>query len=211
MVELCELKILPESDDWPADMDDRVAQLDFGAGDSLFGSVLDQTLSTDSLDSEQLRARCVYNKEDYKLTVADSGQWASNHFTTWGRIHSVEPLDEKTASAPDVGRSGDATRSSASASNPPRPASLLANFAQLRKEGAARDAGEDAAARYVDVNENEVAMERADRWRNARPRSATLAKPRRTFADLEGTGKAPELQFLQLAHQVRRWFYLLLN
>lgn len=222
MVELCELKILPEADEWPDDMDDRVANLDFGAGDSLFGSLIDGTVSTDSLDSEQLRQRCQYKKEDYKLTIADSGQWMSGvggvagggtssatGFTTWGRIHSTEPLDEKTASAPNM-----STSPRPSTQNAQRPASLLENFAQ-------RQDTVDLGALVLDVNDNEVQRREStdgavDRWRAARPTSLvrTPNKPRRTFADLTldtatstpnnfGQKKtAPELQFLQLPHQV---------
>ncbi|CAJ0585217.1 unnamed protein product, partial [Mesorhabditis spiculigera] len=215
MVELCELKMLPDADEWPPDIDDRIANLDFGASDSLFGSLLDGTVSTDSLDSEQLRQRCQYNKEDYKLTMADSGQWASSMmvhsgkgggtggFTTWGRIHSLEPLDEKTASAPEVGATT-------------RPSSLLATFSQ-RQSTVDADFG-----LALDVNDNEVGATpggAVDRWRAARPTTLIKSpglKPRRTFADLHSTPSTsgsprtpgqqhrqpPELQFLQLPHQM---------
>ncbi|CAJ0962810.1 unnamed protein product, partial [Mesorhabditis belari] len=217
MVELCELKMLPDADEWPPDIDDRIANLDFGASDSLFGSLLDGTVSTDSLDSEQLRQRCQYNKEDYKITMADSGQWASmgqsgrNGFTTWGRIHSQEPLDErfgsKTASAPDIGMGTSRLKQ--------RPSSLLATFSQ-RQSTLDPDLG-----LVLDVNDNEVTTTpggAVDRWQAARPtahpttlaRSPAGQKPRRTFADLTPSTpnqqrihkNAPELQFLQLPHQM---------
>ncbi|KAH7726831.1 RUN domain-containing protein [Aphelenchoides avenae] len=122
MVELCELKLMSSGVEWPPDIDQHVAQLDFGSSSidqSLFASMaLDPTLiSTDSLDMDTLRMRCETNKNDYKLTFEDSGQWTTsgigttagggttspsdveveavdqanaNNFTTWGRIRSTD-------------------------------------------------------------------------------------------------------------------------
>ncbi|KIH57935.1 hypothetical protein ANCDUO_11869 [Ancylostoma duodenale] len=98
-MELCELHLLPEDDAWPSDIDTRIAQLDFGGDSALFAS---SSVSTDSLDSEQLRERCRLRTEDFQLTFADSGHWQSGQLTTWGRIRSTEPLDETTASSPFV-------------------------------------------------------------------------------------------------------------
>lgn len=36
MVELCELQMLPEEDNWPDDIDTRIANLDFGGDSVLF-------------------------------------------------------------------------------------------------------------------------------------------------------------------------------
>jgi hypothetical protein len=57
MVELYELKLMPIDADncWPPDIDQHVAQLDFGTsmmmdGQSIFGSLMvDPTVSTDSV------------------------------------------------------------------------------------------------------------------------------------------------------------------
>lgn len=138
MVELCELKLMSNGVDWPPDIDQHVAQLDFGSSSidqSLFASMaLDPTLiSTDSLDMDTLRIRCETNKNDYKLTFEDSGQWttsgigttaggyttspsdveadiATNNLTTWGRIRSTDlpPVpgfdDERCTSVPELNR-----------------------------------------------------------------------------------------------------------
>lgn len=69
MVELCELKLMDQNleSQWPADIDQHIAQLDFQRSSdedtSLFSSMaLDQVnpsiISTDSLDMEKLHARC---------------------------------------------------------------------------------------------------------------------------------------------------------
>uniref|UniRef100_A0A0K0G3U5 RUN domain-containing protein n=1 Tax=Strongyloides venezuelensis TaxID=75913 RepID=A0A0K0G3U5_STRVS len=113
MVELCELKLMHHDMEWPPDMDQHIANLAFDRStldeQSLFSSMnVDPSLiSTDSLDMEQLRARCETNKNDYKLTFEDSGQWtqsglfsspsknttgtsgsviSNNVMTTWGRL-----------------------------------------------------------------------------------------------------------------------------
>ncbi|EPB78447.1 hypothetical protein ANCCEY_02407 [Ancylostoma ceylanicum] len=196
-MELCELHLLPEDDAWPSDIDTRIAQLDFGGDSALFAS---SSVSTDSLDSEQLRERCRLRTEDFQLTFADSGHWQSGQLTTWGRIRSTEPLDETTASAPDVITRPRTTPSTTT----PRPTSLLANFVGRESQDNVN------GGRYVDVNDNEIQLEASssntqDRWRAARPATATVrsapAKPRRTFADLHKS-IAPELQFLALPHQI---------
>ncbi|KJH44596.1 RUN domain protein [Dictyocaulus viviparus] len=195
-MELCELQLYPEDDIWPSDIDTRIAQLDFGSDSALLAS---SSVSTDSLDSEQLRERCRHRTEDFQLIFADSGHWQSGQLTTWGRIRSTEPPEETTASAPNVVTRPKIT----SSSTLQRPTSLLANFV-------GRESQENG--RYVDVNDNEIEVDVTssamirDRWRAARPttnivRSRTLLKPRRTFADLHKT-IAPELQFLALPHQV---------
>ncbi|VDN82755.1 unnamed protein product [Brugia pahangi] len=67
MVELCELKLVDQNleSQWPADIDQHIAQLDFQRSTddediSLFSSMaLDPSIiSTDSLDIEKLHARC---------------------------------------------------------------------------------------------------------------------------------------------------------
>lgn len=87
MVELCELKLMNNRmEGWlSSDIDQHVAQLDFDNSASIeqslmFASImLDPSviLSTDSLDMETLRRRCENNKNDYKLTFEDSGQWTT--------------------------------------------------------------------------------------------------------------------------------------
>ncbi|VDO51322.1 unnamed protein product [Haemonchus placei] len=202
-MELCELQLYPEDDTWPSDIDTRIAQLDFGGDSALFAS---SSVSTDSLDSEQLRERCRHRTEDFQLTFADSGHWQSGQLTTWGRIRSTEPLDETTASAPNVVTRPPTTPSTTTSNQ--RPTSLLANF------------NGGGVGRYVDVNDNEIQLEATsastsqDRWRAARPaassaptsgggfvRTSAPAKPRRTFADLHKS-IAPELRFLALPHQI---------
>lgn len=103
MIELCELKLLEnQMNYWSPDIDQHVAELDFENSammidQSLFGSTVeclspDQSkevesdnatavapsvvISTDSLDMELIRD-CVNNKNDYKLTFEDSGQWTT--------------------------------------------------------------------------------------------------------------------------------------
>lgn len=140
-----------------------MAQLEFAVGDSVLFESFDPSLSTDSLDSNELRERCQVRKDDFQLAFADSGHWQSGinaNLTTWGRIRTVEAFDEKTASAPEVqlgGHSeGSPARKSASSynnrnsepnHNATRTTSLLANFV---------DRNSDISARYVDVNDNEV-------------------------------------------------------
>ncbi|CAI5440000.1 unnamed protein product [Caenorhabditis angaria] len=106
MVELCELHIIPDDDQWPDDIDSRIAALNFGGDSVLFESFIDpSTVSTDSLDSEKFRELSQVKKDDFQLAFADSGHWQSGiheTLTTWGRIRSSEPLDERTASAPNV-------------------------------------------------------------------------------------------------------------
>uniref|UniRef100_A0A915DN54 RUN domain-containing protein n=1 Tax=Ditylenchus dipsaci TaxID=166011 RepID=A0A915DN54_9BILA len=89
MVELCELKLMSNGVDcWPPDIDQHVAQLDFGdhsttslnGQSSIFASMaLDPSvISTDSMDMSAFRLRCENNKNDYKLTnFEDSGQWTT--------------------------------------------------------------------------------------------------------------------------------------
>ncbi|CAD6184746.1 unnamed protein product [Caenorhabditis auriculariae] len=202
MVELCELRMLPDGDDWPADIDSRIAALNFG-GDSVLFESFDPSVSTDSLDSQQLRERCQPRKDDFQLAFADSGHWQSGvvigeqpptspgSLTTWGRIRtSTEPpFDERTASEPDMTRRA--------TSNSLRPNSLIANFV--------------GDTRFVDVNDNEIngvltttetAAIRKDRWRRSTARSSVTATARRTFADLNATKMAPELEFLALHHEM---------
>ncbi|CEF64467.1 RUN domain-containing protein [Strongyloides ratti] len=120
MVELCELKLMHHDMEWPPDMDQHIANLAFERStldeQSLFSSMnVDPSLiSTDSLDMEQLRARCETNKNDYKLTFEDSGQWtqsglfsspsknttgtsgstnSNNVMTTWGRLRDPNEDD----------------------------------------------------------------------------------------------------------------------
>ncbi|KAF8368754.1 unc-14 [Pristionchus pacificus] len=201
MVEL--VGVMSGVDEWPSDMDARVAALDFadsiisidGVSCSSFEpsvSTYDPSLSTDSLDSEQLRQRCEHKTDDYKLTFADSGQWTtSTHLTTWGRIQYNKPLDDKIVSAPDV------TVPSSSPSFPHRPSSLLIDFV-----------GRHSADinRYVDVNENDIEERRNsqstknERWKCPNRMKTSSHRMKRTFADLE---EAPELNFLQLPHQTR--------
>lgn len=103
MVELYELKLMStETKCWPPDLDEHVAQLDFGAsimddgdGQSVLASIMadPSIISTDSLDMDILRARCENNKNnDYKLTFEDSGQWTTSgiggSFTTTNTTES---------------------------------------------------------------------------------------------------------------------------
>uniref|UniRef100_A0A8R1HXZ4 RUN domain-containing protein n=1 Tax=Caenorhabditis japonica TaxID=281687 RepID=A0A8R1HXZ4_CAEJA len=205
MVELCELHMMPEEDQWPEDIDSRIAALNFCGEDSMLFESIDPSVSTDSLDSQQFRERCQVKKEDFQLTFADSGHWQSNineNLTTWGRIRTSEPLDERTASAPEVW----STKRTSESPNQ-RPNSLIANFVS----GGAAD-----ASRFVDVNDNEiretnevnVEVVRKDRWRrdSARRVSSGGATSKRTFADiLEKSATkepAPKLDFLAMHHEM---------
>lgn len=69
------------------------------------------------------------NKNDYKLTFEDSGQWTSGILTTWGRIRSTEPLDEKTNSLPELG-----SNPKSEANEQQRPSSLLATFVERQPD-----------------------------------------------------------------------------
>lgn len=192
---------------WPPDIDQHIAQLDFERStddedNSLFSSMaLDPSIiSTDSLDMEKLHARCEVNKNDYKLTFEESGQWASGNFTTWGRIRSTEPLDEKTNSLPELNSVPRAT------TNEQRPSSLLATFVERQPDYEYSELYM-GNGRYVDLNDNEIgfvpqstaALQSADRWRaaNRLPANPPL-KPRRTFADLQS--RAPQLDFMAMQH-----------
>uniref|UniRef100_A0A158R4L3 RUN domain-containing protein n=1 Tax=Syphacia muris TaxID=451379 RepID=A0A158R4L3_9BILA len=212
MVELCELNLIDQGLEcqWPPDIDQHIAELEFersldGDGSSLFSSMTvdPSIISTDSLDIEKLHAQCEVNKNDYKLTFEDSGQWASGNFTTWGRIRSTEPLDDKTSSLPELGASPRKISSAAEK----RPSSLLATFVdrQTDYEYAELYMGN---GRYVDVNDNEIgfvpqstaAMQSADRWRFfSRIPEHVPMKSSRTFADLEA--RAPPLDFMAMEHQ----------
>ncbi|KAK0424213.1 hypothetical protein QR680_008549 [Steinernema hermaphroditum] len=225
MVELCELKIMDEME-WPADMDQHVAQLDFersmdaDESNSLFSSMaLDRSfksqllISTDSLDMDRLRERCLTNKNDYKLTFAageESGHWATSSqlgddvpspsptafaavahgLTTWGRIRSAEPPpDDRTSSLPDLGRRP------ATVGDRRRPTSLLATFVERQPDYEYSELYM-GNGRYVDVNDNEIGfvpestapVQRPvfDRWQAAAVPPLAPPRPRRTFADLQG-------------------------
>ncbi|EGT50214.1 hypothetical protein CAEBREN_01404 [Caenorhabditis brenneri] len=212
MVELCELHMMPDEDQWPDDIDARIAALNFCGEDSMLFESVDPSVSTDSLDSTQFRERCQMKKEDFQLAFADSGHWQSGineNLTTWGRIRTSEPLDERTASAPDVWNN----KIMRSTTN--RPNSLIANFVS------------GDATRFVDVNDNEIRdaaneeIIRKDRWRKdsaARRSSQNISK--RTFADIleknaggscgsspRESGEveekpAPKLDFLAMHHEM---------
>ncbi|CAB3407379.1 unnamed protein product [Caenorhabditis bovis] len=198
MVELCELQIIPDEDQWPDDIDSRIAALNFG-GDSVLFESFDPSVSTDSLDSQQFRERCQVKKDDFQLAFADSGHWQSginDNLTTWGRIRSSEPLDERIASAPDVRNKTNTTTTTIGGA---RPNSLIANFVS--------NSAEAATTRFVDVNDNEIretdeataAVIKMDRWRRpSMNRQSSL--PKRTFADLDKT--APKLDFLAMHHEM---------
>uniref|UniRef100_A0A0N5A7C4 RUN domain-containing protein n=1 Tax=Parastrongyloides trichosuri TaxID=131310 RepID=A0A0N5A7C4_PARTI len=139
MVELCELKLMHNDMEWPPDMDQHIANLNFERSildeQSLFSSMnVDPSLiSTDSLDMEQLRARCETNKNDYKLTFEDSGQWtqsgifsspsknttgtccgstsSTNVMTTWGRLRDPNEDDKRVGGCDKVYGSGEKTTS----------------------------------------------------------------------------------------------------
>lgn len=209
MVELCELKLMDQGLEcqWPPDIDQHIAQLDFERStddedNSLFSSMaLDPSIiSTDSLDMEKLHARCEVNKNDYKLTFEESGQWASGNFTTWGRIRSTEPLDEKTNSLPEL------NSTPRPAASEQRPSSLLATFVERQPDYEYSELYM-GNGRYVDVNDNEIgfvpqstaALQSADRWRAAnRLPPNPPSKPRRTFADLQS--RSPHLDFMAMQH-----------
>ncbi|KAL3997964.1 hypothetical protein ACH3XW_13095 [Acanthocheilonema viteae] len=213
MVELCELKLVDQNleSQWPADIDQHIAQLDFQRSTdeedtSLFSSMaLDPSIiSTDSLDIEKLHARCEVKKNDYKLTFEDSGQWTSGNFTTWGRIRSTEPLDEKTNSLPEL-----SNNLKIAASEQQRPSSLVATFVERQPDYDYLELYM-GNGRYVDVNDNEIgfvsqstaAVQRVDRWRaaNRLPPNPPM-KPRRTFADFQAN-RAPHLDFMFLNHNI---------
>lgn len=98
MVDLYDIKLLPttvkDNDTttyWPPNIDERVANLDFGTSmtedgnnmSTLFSDSIGadpRLISTDSLDIEMIRMRCENNKQnDYKLTFEDdSGQWTTS-------------------------------------------------------------------------------------------------------------------------------------
>lgn len=202
MVELCELHMMPEEDQWPDDIDARIAALNFCGEDSMLFESIDPSVSTDSLDSQQFRERCQVKKEDFQLAFADSGHWQSginDNLTTWGRIRTSEPLDERTASAPDMW----ITKRCDSARSANRPNSLIANFVS------------GDATRFVDVNDNEIReaeeridVIRKDRWkRDSARRCSSSGNQRRTFADFMEKNssekeKAPKLDFLAMHHEV---------
>ncbi|KAM3721241.1 AP-4 complex accessory subunit [Dirofilaria immitis] len=213
MVELCELKLVDQNleSQWPADIDQHIAQLDFQRSTdeedtSLFSSmVLDPSIiSTDSLDIEKLHARCEVKKNDYKLTFEDSGQWTSGNLTTWGRIRSTEPLDEKTNSLPEL-----SNNLKAATSEQQRPSSLVATFVE-RQPDYDYSNFYVGNGRYVDVNDNEIgfisqstaAVQQMDRWRaaNRLPPNPPM-KPRRTFADFQAS-RAPHLDFMTLNYSM---------
>jgi hypothetical protein len=81
MVELYSLKLLGNE---LTGIDQDVAQLEFESStieqSSIFASMaIDANLiSTDSLDMEKLHLQCETNKNDYKLTFEDSGQWETS-------------------------------------------------------------------------------------------------------------------------------------
>lgn len=209
MVELCELHMMPDEDQWPDDIDARIAALNFCGEDSMLFESIDPSVSTDSLDSTQFRERCQMRKEDFQLAFADSGHWQSginDNLTTWGRIRTSEPLDERTASAPDVWN----TKKLDSAR---RPNSLIANFVS------------GDSTRFVDVNDNEIReaneeIIRKDRWRKESARRCSSGGQKRTFADIleknatssagtsprdsdvEGGKTAPKLEFLAMHHEM---------
>ncbi|KHN76973.1 hypothetical protein Tcan_06027, partial [Toxocara canis] len=144
------------------------------------------------------------NKNDYKLTFEESGQWASGNLTTWGRIQSTEPLDDKSNSLPEL---NSAPR--ANASEPQRPSSLLATFVERQPDYEYSELYV-GNGRYVDVNDNEIgfvpqstaALQSADRWRAANRLPAhPPSKPRRTFADFH-SNRAPQLDFMAMQHQM---------
>ncbi|VDK62993.1 unnamed protein product [Onchocerca ochengi] len=143
-------------------------------------------------------------KNDYKLTFEDSGQWTSGNFTTWGRIRSTEPLDEKTNSLPEL-----SNNLKTATTEQQRPSSLVATFVERQPDYDYSDLYV-GNGRYVDVNDNEIgfvsqstaAMQRADRWRAANRLSLNPPmKPRRTFADFQAT-RAPHLDFMILNHNM---------
>ncbi|VDK46817.1 unnamed protein product [Anisakis simplex] len=237
MVELCELKLIDQGLEcqWPPDIDQHIAQLEFehstdDEDNSLFSSMaLDPSIiSTDSLDVEKLHARCEVNKNDYKLTFEESGQWASGNLTTWGRIRSTEPLDDKSNSLPELNSTKritttNTTQSTKQYSNQrqqqqqqqqqqssQRPSSLLATFVERQPDYEYSELYV-GNGRYVDVNDNEIgfvphstaALQSADRWRAANRLPANPpSKPRRTFADFHQSNRAPHLDFMVMQHQM---------
>jgi hypothetical protein len=228
MVELYSLKLLGNE---LTGIDQDVAQLEFESStieQSIFASMaLDANLiSTDSLDMEKLHLRCETNKNDYKLTFDDSGQWTSGianspdedissgaeapptsllspvstttqNLTTWGRIKSTEPFDDKTISLPELSNRQQ-NNSNHSSTTQQRPASLVANFVNNQPTDYEYSETYTGNGRYVDVNDNEIGFvpqSTAGIQRCRRPTTtsttgnssiiAPLKPPRRTFADLE--------------------------
>ena len=247
-------------------IDENVAQLEFESStisQSIFASMtLDANLiSTDSLDMEKLHRQCETNKNDYKLTFEDSGQWttsgianspdedvssgadappallspvsattepSSSNLTTWGRIRSTEPFDDKTISLPELCHRPQST--SHSSTTQQRPASLVANFVERQPTDYEYSETYHGNGRYLDVNDNEIGFipeSTAGIQRCRRPTTtsvtapgivAPLKPPRRTFADLGGgtslprddsgieptplNETAPDLKFLSLPFEV---------
>jgi hypothetical protein len=249
MVELYSLKLLGNE---LTGIDQDVAQLEFESStieqSSIFASMaIDANLiSTDSLDMEKLHLQCETNKNDYKLTFEDSGQWetssgianspdddeeeeedlssgaeapptslllsptitiekpengteTTNNLTTWGRIRSTEPFDDKTISLPELcQRQQNSTHSTASQQQ--RPASLVANFVERQPTDFEYSETYLGNGRYVDVNDNEIGFvpqSTSGIQRCRLPTTTTTAAlssnsyittplkpPRRTFADL---------------------------
>lgn len=64
------------------------------------------------------------------MTFEDSGQWTSGNFTTWGRIRSTEPLDEKTNSLPELSNNLKA----ATSEQQQQPSSLVATFVERQPD-----------------------------------------------------------------------------
>jgi hypothetical protein len=242
MVELYSLKLLGNE---LTGIDQDVAQLEFESStieQSIFASIaLDTNLiSTDSLDMERLHLRCETNKNDYKLTFDDSGQWTSGianspdedissgteapptsllspvatttttttepqNLTTWGRIRSTEPFDDKTISLPELCHRQQSSIHSNTSQQ--RPASLVANFVERQPTDYEYSETYQGNGRYVDVNDNEIGFvpqSTAGIQRCRRPTTtaapttsgsitAPLKPPRRTFADLGGGATSSSL------------------
>uniref|UniRef100_A0A7E4UNU5 RUN domain-containing protein n=1 Tax=Panagrellus redivivus TaxID=6233 RepID=A0A7E4UNU5_PANRE len=226
MVELYSLTRLGNKNGDLTGIDQDVAQLEFESStleQSLFASLAladAGLISTDSLDMEKLHLRCETNKNDYKLTFEDSGQWTTSglagspgdddssaaiddgptittNLTTWGRMRATEPpLDDKTTSLPELS-AGSESASSKRPETAPRPQSLVANFVE-RQPTDYEYSETYVDGRYLDVNENEVgfvppstaSIQRSTTSTTRQPVSAPLKPPRRTFADL-GHGNPP--------------------
>ncbi|MCP9260048.1 BMA-UNC-14 [Dirofilaria immitis] len=138
------------------------------------------------------------------ILYSDSGQWTSGNLTTWGRIRSTEPLDEKTNSLPEL-----SNNLKAATSEQQRPSSLVATFVE-RQPDYDYSNFYVGNGRYVDVNDNEIgfisqstaAVQQMDRWRaaNRLPPNPPM-KPRRTFADFQAS-RAPHLDFMTLNYNM---------
>jgi len=197
MVELYSLKLLGDL----TGVDQDVAQLEFESSmiDQSLNLGIDPTIiSTDSLDMEKIHLRCETNKNDYKITFEDSGQWTTSgignspdedisemgkNLTTWGRIRSTEPFDGKTNSLPELARKN-LLSPTATPVQPQRPASLVANFVE-KKDFEFSDSG-----RVLDVNDNEIGFvpestAPLQKIKKVNKKETPLKPPRRTFADLE--------------------------